>query len=126
LAKELGFSWFRAKVSKRFHTSPVEFLQPPKNYDLPNVTTVNTAISCHALNEQSIYVAANGHVLPCCWFGAEVFTLDARAKDLLSSWNEKLVPSFSNTPHRICSATCSVDPAGTSFSKQWKIEEQLK
>jgi hypothetical protein len=65
-------------------------------------------------------------VLPCCWFGAEVFTLDARAKDLLSSWNEKLVPSFSNTPHRICSATCSVDPAGTSFSKQWKIEEQLK
>lgn len=126
LAKDLGFSWFRAKVSKRFQANPVEFLQPPKNYELPNVLTPNTEISCHALNEQSIYVAANGHVLPCCWFGAEVFTLDSEAEKLLSDWNRELVPSFNSTPHRICRGTCSIDPNGTSFSKQWKIEEQLK
>jgi MoaA/NifB/PqqE/SkfB family radical SAM enzyme len=126
LAKNLGFSWFRAKVSKRFHTNPVEFLNPPKNYSLPNVTESSSVINCHALNESSVYVAANGKVLPCCWFGAEVFTLDDEAKDLLSDWNNKLVPSWQDQPHRICQSTCSVDPSGTSFSKQWKIEEQLK
>jgi organic radical activating enzyme len=126
LAKDLGFSWFRAKVSKRFYTNPVEFLKPPKNYSLPNVTGPVTPISCHALNEQSIYVAANGHVLPCCWFGAEAFTLDSKATELLSDWNKNLVPSWNSNPHTICKATCSVDTIGTSFSKQWKIEEQLK
>jgi MoaA/NifB/PqqE/SkfB family radical SAM enzyme len=125
LAKQLGFSWFRAKVSKRFYTNPVDFLKPPKNYKLPNVVdSVN--ISCHAVNEQSIYVAANGHILPCCWFGAETFTLDEAAKHLLSDWNNQLVPSWSSNPHRICKATCSTEANGTSFSNQWKIEEQLK
>ena len=126
LAKELGFSWFRAKVSKRFHTNPVEFLNPPKNYTLPNVTESSTVIDCHALNESSVYVAANGQLLPCCWFGAEVFTLDNEAKNLLADWNNNLVPSWQNQPHRICKSTCSVDTTGTSFSKQWKIEEQLR
>ena len=126
LARDMGFSWFRAKVSKRFHANPVNFLKPPRNYDLPNVTVTNTNISCHALNEQSIYVAANGHVLPCCWFGAETFTLDDHATELLSDWNHKLIPSWTTQPHRICQNTCSVDTQGTSFSKQWKIEEQLK
>lgn len=125
LAKDLGFSWFRAKVSKRFHSNPVTFLNPPKNYKLPNVTDSKN-ISCHAIAEQSIYVAANGHILPCCWFGAEAFTLDQEAKNLLSDWNNQLVPSWADSPHRICKATCSVDVGGTSFSKQWKIEEQLK
>lgn len=126
LAKELGFSWFRAKVSKRFHTNPVEFLNPPKNYSLPNVTKSSTVIDCHALNESSVYVSANGQLLPCCWFGAEVFTLDHKAKNLLADWNNNLVPSWQNQPHRICKSTCSADTAGTSFSKQWKIEEQLR
>jgi MoaA/NifB/PqqE/SkfB family radical SAM enzyme len=126
LAKSMGFNWFRAKVSKRFQTAPIEFLKPPMGYDLPNVNNVNTSISCHALNEQSVYIAADGSLLPCCWFGAEVFTLDNHAKHLLDNWNQRLVPSWQESPHRICRATCSQDTTGTSFSKQWKIEQQLK
>lgn len=126
LARDLGFSWFRAKVSKRFHESPVIFLNPPQGYDLPNVFGDPGDIKCHALGEQSIYVAANGQILPCCWFGAEVFTLDDQARDLLGDWNGKLVPSWERTPHRICANTCSQDPQGSSFSKQWKIENQLR
>lgn len=126
LARELGFTWFRAKVSKRFYESPVEFLNPPKGYHLPNVTTTkNGPISCHALNEKSVYLAANGRLLPCCWFGAETFTLDLEAEHLLSDWN-LLVNSWNQTPHRICNNTCTPDPDGTSFSKQWKIEKQLR
>jgi hypothetical protein len=126
LAQSMGFNWFRAKVSKRFQSTPVEFLNPPNGYNLPNVSTLNTQISCHALNEHSVYVAADGSLLPCCWFGAEVFTLDSQAKYLLTDWNQKLVPSWHKSPHRICRSTCSQDTNGTSFSKQWKIEEQLK
>ena len=103
LAESLGFSWFRAKVSKRFFTNPVDWLRPPKNHDLPNVK-----------------------ILPCCWFGAETFTLDTHAKYLLSDWNNHLLPSWTNDPHRICKSTCAVDHLGTSFSKQWQIEKQLK
>ena len=124
LAYDLGFSWFRAKVSKRFVHTPVTFLNPPKGYQLPNVIEKGE-INCHALNEKSIYVAANGHVLPCCWFGAEVFTLDNHAKELLTDWSN-LENSWNTSPHRICSDTCSKDTYGTSFSKQWQIEEQLR
>lgn len=123
LARDMGFSWFRAKVSKRFVTTPVTFLNPPKGYSLPNNEV--GPISCHAINEGSIYVAANGQVLPCCWFGGEVFTLDSSAKKLLNDW-ELLKQSWNDTPHRICHTTCARDITGTSFSKQWKIEEQLR
>lgn len=126
LARELGFTWFRAKVSKRFHESPVKFLNPPRGYNLPNVILEkNRHISCHALNEKSVYLAANGQLLPCCWFGAETFTLDQDAKKLLSDWT-LLVNSWKTNPHRICTNTCTPDPAGTSFSKQWKVEKQLR
>lgn len=126
LARDLGFSWFRAKVSKRFHESPVEFLRPPNGYQLPNVMDHTGSISCHALNEQSIYITADGKILPCCWFGAESFTLDDQANMLLQDWNKNLVPSWTSQPHRICRDTCTQDVQGTSFSKQWKIEIQLK
>lgn len=124
LAKDLGFSWFRAKVSKRFTTKPVSFLSPPQGFNLPNVFSKGK-IRCHAIEEKSIYLAANGHVLPCCWFGAEVFTLDDYAKELVNNW-DKLTNSWDTNPHRICNDICSEDTQGTSFSKQWQIEEQLR
>jgi hypothetical protein len=125
LAKEMGFSWFRAKVSKRFDVFPIRWLSPPKSYELPNVHS-NGPIECHALKEKSIYISADGKKLPCCWFGAESFTLDAQAKHLLEDWNGRLIPSWIATPHRICQNTCTQDTQGTSFSKQWKIEKQLR
>lgn len=124
VAKDMGFTWFRAKVSKRFIEHPVNFLNPPKGYELPNVIH-SEVIDCHAVNEKSIYVGANGHIIPCCWFGAELFTLDDRAKELLADWT-LLESSWNNNPHRICVNTCATDYQGTSFSKQWQIEEQLR
>jgi len=124
LAADLGFSWFRTKVSKRFKSYNISFLNPPKGYTLPNVVN-SKQISCHALNEKSIYVSANGKILPCCWFGAEIFTLDNQAQNLLQDWN-LLASSWSNSPHRICQDTCSIDDGGTSFSNQWQYTRQLK
>ena len=124
LAKELGFNWFRTKVSKRFLSAPVKFLNPPQGYQLPNVIQASK-IDCYAVHEQSIYVAANGRILPCCWFGAEVFSLDKRAEELLSDW-DLLEASWNNNPHSICSKTCGIDEQGNSFTKQWQIQKQLK
>lgn len=124
LARDMGFYWFRAKVSKRFLNAPVNFLKPPSGYTLPNVIKLQK-INCHALNEQSIYVSANGQILPCCWFGAEVFSFDKYAEQLLTDWKQLLV-SWEINPHRICASTCGVDEKGTSFSKQWQVQKQLK
>ena len=124
LARELGFSWFRAKVSKRFDYAPVEFLEPPKSWNKPNVVEADK-IECIALREQSLYVAANGEILPCCWFGAEAFSLDQKAKELTKDLT-KLEHSWTSDPHRICLTTCGVDEQGTSFDKQWQRETQLR
>jgi hypothetical protein len=124
LARDMGFTWFRAKVSKRFDIAPVKFLNPPVGWQKPNVVKA-TKIDCHALTEKSIYMAANGKVLPCCWFGAEVFNLDDHALELVDS-AEKLSASWQTIPHRICSNTCGTDEQGTSFSKQWQQEVQLR
>lgn len=123
-ARDLGFNWFRTKVSKRFKDVPIKFLNPPTNYQLPNVVQAEK-IECYALQEQSIYVSANGRILPCCWFGAEVFSLDSRAEELLADWN-LLEASWTNRPHSICSKTCGIDEKGNSFTKQWQIQKQLK
>jgi MoaA/NifB/PqqE/SkfB family radical SAM enzyme len=123
-ARDLGFNWFRTKVSKRFKDVPIKFLNPPNNYQLPNVVQAEK-IECYALQEQSIYVSANGRILPCCWFGAEVFSLDRRAQELLADWN-LLEASWTNRPHSICSKTCGIDEKGNSFTKQWQIQKQLK
>lgn len=124
LARELGFSWFRAKVSKRFDYAPVEFLQPPKSWSKPNVSKVDK-IECMALKEQSLYVAANGKILPCCWFGAEAFSLDQYARQLVNNL-DLLVDSWNNNPHKICLNTCGSDKKGNSFDKQWQRETQLQ
>lgn len=124
LAGDIGFSWFRAKVSKRFLYTPVKFLNPPKGYNLPNVKEIGP-IKCHALEEQSLYLSATGNLMPCCWFGAEAFTLDQYAQELLEDW-DKLKSSWQTNPHKICKNTCTQDTNGTSFSKQWQIEERLK
>ena len=123
MARELGFTWFRAKVSKRFDYAPVDFLNTPKGWTKPNVVK-RTGIECIALKERSVYMVANGDVLPCCWFGAEAFSLDSRAQELVKDLPQ-LVESWKTDPHPICSSTCGVDEQGTSFDKQWQKEIQL-
>ena len=57
-------------------------------------------------------------------FGAEAFSLDSRAQELVNDLPQ-LVKSWDTDPHTICSSTCGVDEQGTSFDKQWQKEIQL-
>ena len=121
LAYDMGFTWFRAKVSKRFDYS--DTVKPPAGYVEPEYS--DKEIDCHALEERSIYLAANGEIMPCCFFGSEVFSLDQRGRNLCHN-TEALVSSWVDTPHRICQYNCGTQAGKTRFKRQWNIEAQLR
>ena len=113
LARDMGFKWFRAKVSKREITARLEY---PIGWQRPDQRTGK--ISCHVLKEKSMYVDAQGRLSPCCWQGArqENFITDDLAS-LKQTW--KLVPDT------VCASTCSLDNNKTIFDTQWQREVQL-
>jgi MoaA/NifB/PqqE/SkfB family radical SAM enzyme len=127
LAKTLGVSWFRSKVSKRFVTNPIKGLNPPKEFKLPNKNNINS-IQCIALKDKSVYVSASGEILPCCWFGTLAFNRDGYATKLLNSKNwEMLEESWNKTPHFLCKETCGVNnDSKTIFELQWNDNIELE
>lgn len=108
LAKSMGIKWFRAKVSKRGFTDRLEF---PIGWQ-PIEIKINDSVSCHALNEKSVYIDAQGNLGPCCWLGArqQNFIKDVDA-----------IP----THDPVCSAVCGTTDVGTAFKQQWQRETQL-
>jgi hypothetical protein len=113
LARDMGFSWFRAKVSKRELLDSQ--LQPATGW-LPPVTAQGS-INCHALNESSAYITAQGHLSPCCWLG-ETTVIEDQFNNIQQTWK-------TNTPNQVCKATCSGN-IKTPFTSQWQQEKSLK
>lgn len=113
LAKDMGFKWFRAKVSKRGFT---DRLEQPIGWHLPNVEPKK--INCHALNEQSVYIDAQGNLSPCCWLGS-------RQKDFVTDFNDIQNSWTSMQPNITCLDTCGTQDISTSFSNQWQKEVEL-
>ena len=118
LAKDLGFSWFRAKVSKRHKQLPVVGINPPKTWQDPVVDSKD--IDCYALKENSIYVDAQGNFSPCCWHG-----LEPNTNNVVEVFR-KLEDSWTKTPHVICQTVCGTNELGTSFSNQWQRSVELR
>jgi len=113
LARDMGFKWFRAKVSRRGFT---DRLEQPFGWQLPNVRA--TKVNCHALNEKSVYIDSRGNLSPCCWLGA-------RQKDFVTDFEEVQQSWTSIQPNTVCLNTCGTQEVGTSFSQQWQREIQL-
>jgi MoaA/NifB/PqqE/SkfB family radical SAM enzyme len=117
LAKELGFKWFRAKVSRRFNIQPIAFLNPPSGWQDPSVE--KGMISCQALEESVVYVSARGLVYPCCWLGhTQTKTIDKFAS-IQKSWDTEM-------PYKVCADTCTKNVIGTSFTNQWQREVEFQ
>ena len=112
LAKQLGFKWFRAKVSKR--KTDIIHLQPPKSGR--NQPIVNGQIDCFVLKEKSIYIDATGKIFPCCWLGHTDRTLD-KFDNVADSWQSESYP--------VCKATCSSRNSKTNFTNQWQKNIEL-
>ena len=126
LAKSKGFKWFRCKVSKRFVTKPVEGLDPPLHFNLPNIKE-SEYISCKAVREKSVYVSAKGIVYPCSWIGSlENNNIDDYLSELLDSknWN-KLKNSWSDKPHEVCKKSCGKSNGKSSYENQWTREVEF-
>ena len=116
IAKDMGFKWFRAKVSKRFNSHPIEFLKPPTAWNDPIVS--EGKIECQALNESSIYISAKGIVYPCCWLGSSENSI-AKFDTIQKSW-------VSRSPNNICVETCTKNVLGSSFTNQWQREVEFQ
>jgi len=113
LARDMGFTWFRAKVSKRPFMNGLEY---PMSWPL---TTNNSGpIKCHALIEKDIYIDAQGRVSPCCWLGARQTDFVTDFKIIKQSWK-------TDNPDPICKSACSTSKGMTNFSNQWQREVQL-
>ena len=113
LARDMGFTWFRAKVSRRGFT---DRLEQPIGWQLPHVQ--GTEVNCHALNEQSTYIDAQGRENPCCWLGS-------RQQDFVTNFEEVKNSWTSIQPNIVCMSTCGTTSIETSFSQQWQREIEL-
>ena len=114
LARDMGFTWFRAKISKRGFT---DRLEAPINWKLPE-TKLGT-IKCHAQQEKSMFIDAQGRVSACCWLGStqQDFVKDD-LKTVKLTWK-------TDTPNPVCSSTCSTTKISTVFENQWQREIEL-
>lgn len=108
-AKDMGFSWFRAKVSKR--ESNISWLNPPRKWQSPIIE--EGQIECFRDKEKSIYISAQGTVYPCCWLGQDrAYTID-NFNSIRATWN-------TDTCNAICKKVCSKKNEKTSFTNQWQ------
>jgi len=115
MARDMGFKWFRAKVSKRGFT---DGLEAPFSWQMPKVVDTTTTINCHVLAEQSAYIDAQGRMSPCCWLGARQLNFVTDFDAVQRTWN-------SAQPNLVCLDTCGSTNNGTRFSDQWQRETQL-
>jgi len=113
LARDMGFRWFRAKVSKRPLVNGLEY---PVGWVRQDIQS--HVIDCHAIREKSIYIDARGNIHPCCWLGEKQSNFHTDFDKIQASWHTK-------TPNPICQATCSVANAQTNFTAQWQKNIEL-
>lgn len=109
LARDMGFKWFRVKVSRRPLTKGLE---APTSWIVP--LFVPGKISCSVKKENSIYIDAQGKVYPCCWQPGK----ETDFKAIQLSWK-------SSTPNQTCFNTCSTNQEKTTFSSQWQREVEF-
>jgi sulfatase maturation enzyme AslB (radical SAM superfamily) len=115
LARDMGFKWFRAKVSNRgLYDSR---LQPPTGWELP--VDPQGPIQCHVLTEKSAYIDAQGRLSPCCWLGGSESNTITDIKQVQVTWK-------SGQPNSTCQSSCGTHDSKTSFNSQWRREIQLQ
>lgn len=113
LARDMGFKWFRAKVSKRGFT---DRLEAPIGWQLPMLQS--KTVDCHALREQSVYIDAQGRLSPCCWLGSRQQDFVTDFEEVKNSWN-------SLQPNIVCLNACGIAESGTNFTNQWQRNIEL-
>ena len=107
-ARDMGFSHFGAKVSKRPFIKGLEF---PIGWEPANYKS--GSIKCHVLQERSFYIDARGKLYPCCWLGDEARDDRILFEDVQASWQTE-------NPYPVCARNCVAQENKSSFHNQWK------
>ena len=118
VAKQMGFKWFRAKVSRRFNRFPVDGISQPIEFVDNKIT--QGYIECSAMKENSIFVDASGKVLPCCW------QVEGNYQSNIVQWFYDLSENWNTHPDKTCSKSCLKNNTGTTFTNQWYREVEIK
>lgn len=113
LARVMGFTWFRAKVSRRPLADQLEY---PVSWTRSQYTPGR--IDCHALKEASIYIDAQARVSPCCWLGARQTNFIHSIEEVRKTWDTEF-------PDLTCLTTCTAQENITNFESQWQREVEL-
>ena len=115
LARDMGFKWFRAKISKRGFD---DRLEAPMGWRLPD--SKSHKIKCHALKEKSMYIDAQGRVSACCWLGS-------RQKDFITDDLTTVKLTWrADSPDPVCADSCAITVSKkTAFLDQWQRETEL-
>jgi MoaA/NifB/PqqE/SkfB family radical SAM enzyme len=114
LARQMKFTHFRAKVSKRIPT--VDWLAPPINWK--RTTVAEGSIECFADKEKSLYISATGKLYKCCWLGQESHNTLEKFEDIKKTWNTV-------NCYPICKDTCTKQNNLTQFTNQWLRDTPL-
>ena len=107
LARNLGFQWFRAKVTRR---PMIAQLQVPRGWNQPRA---GREIQCHALQERSIYIDAQARVSPCCWLGGRQSGFVQDFEAVQATWH-------TDQPNPVCQSACGSVSGITAFHQQWQ------
>jgi hypothetical protein len=118
LAKDMGFNWFRAKVSRRFNRFPVDGISQPIEFN--DTKVLEGHIECSAMKENSIFVDASGKVFPCCW------QVEGNYQPNIVQWFYDLSENWNNKPDSVCKKSCLKNTTGTTFTNQWYREVEIK
>lgn len=127
LAREIGFTWFRSKITDRWDSYPATSdLRPSEPYVAKDYTDME--IVCEKNRDRSIFIDYLGEIWPCCHM-AEAYLSTVGSdkhedikqysnKELMTKYHGKLITN----PFYVCRRSCSVDAGKKS---QWKHEIQL-
>ena len=127
LALEMGFTWFRSKITDRWDIyQPTESLKPAETYHEPNYHTQD--IVCEKDRDSSIFIDYTGRVWPCCHMAEAYLNKIGQHKheDLLFHRPDELLEQYAIrlkiNPFYVCQRSCGMN---TGKRSQWKLEKQL-
>jgi MoaA/NifB/PqqE/SkfB family radical SAM enzyme len=127
LSRDMGFTWFRSKLTDRWDIYPItENLKPAEPYVTKNYDKVE--IVCEKDRDSSIYIDYRGEVWPCCHMAEAYLNEIGKNKhndireynnqELMREYHKKLITK----PFYVCRRSCGVNSGKKS---QWKQEIQL-
>ena len=128
LADEMGFTWFRSKITDRWDIyEPTELLKPAETYHEPHYNTID--IVCEKDRDSSIFIDYTGRIWPCCHMAEAYLNKIGQHKhgDVLFYQPDELLEQYAirlkTKPFFVCQRSCGID---TGKRSQWKLEKQLR